>query len=74
MKNLPHEFQALAFISVNTSLEVAKKVIVSIEPVLSPVLTIFQIAIAAVTVLWIWRRARGAKLENQKAEKELESK
>jgi hypothetical protein len=68
MKNLTHEYQALAILSANTILELVKKAVVAIEPLLGPILVMGQIGVAVVTVVWIWRRAKGAKLENQNLE------
>ena len=73
MKNLPHEFQALAILSANTILAGIKHVIIAVEPVLNPLLIALQIVIAVITIVWIWRRAKGAKLDNQQKERDLKN-
>lgn len=38
----------------------------AIMEALAPMLTAAQIAVAVVTVIWIWRRAQGQRLENHR--------
>jgi len=73
MKNLSPEFQALGLLSANTIAEAIKHALAAIEPMLNPILVMLQIGIAAVTIIWIWRRAKGAKLDNEKAERDLDN-
>lgn len=68
--NIDHQVAVLAL--VNLAAEAAKKFITWIEPVLSPVLTFAQIIVAAVTIIWIWQRVKGARLDNKLKKKELD--
>lgn len=70
--NTDHQVAVLAL--VNLAAEAAKKCVTWIEPVLSPVLTFAQIAVAIVTIVWIWQRVKGAKLDNKLKKKELDKK
>ena len=68
--NTDHQVAVLAL--VNIAVEAVKKVVLWIEPVLGPVLTIGQIVIAAVTIIWIWQRVKGVKLDNKIKQRELD--
>jgi len=75
LRHLPsEEHQMLALLSVNSAAGVVNKLITKLSPGLSDVLTLSQIAVAAVTILWIFRRAKTAKLHNQKLEKQANRK
>jgi hypothetical protein len=71
LKDLSHEHQAFSLMAVNIALPAVKWVISAIEPFLSPLLTLAQIVIAVLTAVWIWRRAKGARLDNQIKERDL---
>jgi hypothetical protein len=68
------EHHLLALFSVNMILELIKKLVVAVEPLLSPLLIMVQIAVAVGTLIWIFRKARGAKLENEQKERDLKTK
>lgn len=70
--NTDHQVAVLAL--VNLVAEAAKKFVTWVEPVLNPALTIAQIVVAVVTIVWIWQRVKGAKLDNKLKQKELEKK
>lgn len=70
--NTDHQVAVLAL--VNLAAEAVKKVILWMEPVLGPVLTTGQIVIAVLTVIWIWQRVKGVKLDNKLKQKELDKK
>lgn len=71
MKNA--DGKVLALVSGNTGLSLAKDaldvVVPWLQPMLSATLTVAQIAVAIVTVVWIWRRAQGVKQENERKAK-----
>ena len=68
--NIDHQVAVLAL--VNLAAEAVKKVILWIEPVLGPVLTTGQIVIAVLTIVWLWQRVKGVKLDNKIKQKELD--
>jgi hypothetical protein len=68
--NIDHQVAVLAL--VNLAAEAVKKVILWIEPVLGPVLTTGQIVIAVLTIVWLWQRVKGVKLDNKMKQKELD--
>lgn len=72
MKNLPVELQAVMLLTTNGLLEAFQKVVTAVQPLLSPLLTLGQVVIALATIIWIFRRARGAKLDNRLKEIEIE--
>lgn len=74
MKNLSLEHQALSLMAVNTALPAVKSMLTAVEPFLGPLLTLGQIVIAIFTAVWIWRRAKGAKLDNKIKERDLNEK
>jgi hypothetical protein len=72
MKNLSVEHQAMVLLILNGAMDMLNKVIMAVQPVLTPLITAGQIVITMGTAVWIWRRARGAKLDNRIKELEIE--
>lgn len=72
MRNLPAEHQAMVLLVINGAVDVLNKLVAAVQPVLTPLLTLGQLVIAVGTAVWIWRRARGAKLDNRLKEVEIE--
>lgn len=70
--NTDHHVAVLAL--VNLAAEAVKKIFLWLAPVLGPVLTLGQIVIAVVTVIWIWQRVKGVKLDNKRKQNELDKK
>lgn len=59
----------LGLLSANSVLAALKNFTVAIEPVIGPLVGLGQFAVACVTVLWIYRRATGAKISNDAAQR-----
>jgi uncharacterized membrane protein len=74
IEHLPVEHQALAILTLNQILLALKWLVTHIEPVLGPLLVLVQIVVAVFTAVWIYRRATGAKIDNQIKQKELDKK
>lgn len=72
MKFVSTEHQIMGLITLNGALECVSKIVIAVQPVLGPILTVSQIVIAVGTAVWILRRARGAKLDNRIKEIEIE--
>jgi hypothetical protein len=72
MKNFSPEHQAMVLLIINGAVDVLNKAVAAVQPFLTPLLTLGQLVIAIGTAAWIWRRARGAKLDNRLKELEIE--
>jgi len=60
---------AIVLLAANSLASGFKNVVDLVAPALAAVLILTQIVVALVTVVWIWRRAAGAKLENNAAKR-----
>jgi len=70
--NIDHRVVVLAL--VNVAAEAVTKFFTGVAPVLGPILTFAQIVVATVTIVWIWQRVKGARLDNKLKKKALDSK
>jgi hypothetical protein len=70
--NIDHQVAVLAL--VNLGAEAVNKFFTWFAPVLSPMLTLAQIVVATVTIVWVWQRVKGARLDNKLKQKELDKK
>jgi uncharacterized membrane protein YciS (DUF1049 family) len=55
----------------NFIVELAAKALMKIEPALAPLLVVGQILVAVGTIVWIYFRIRGARLDNKIKEAQL---
>lgn len=69
-KTMENQFAILVVL--NASAAGVRQLVEWLQPVLTPILTLGQIAIAAATVVWIWQRVKGQRLDNRIKQKELD--
>lgn len=72
MKN--SEIPALALVSANSMLAGAQWVLKAVEPVLASLVTLAQVVIGVLTIIWIVQRVKGIKIENKIKALELKEK
>lgn len=60
-----------AMVAANGVVAGVREIINAVEPVLGPLISIGQLGIAVATIVWIFVRVKGARLDNKLKEKEL---
>jgi hypothetical protein len=71
LKHINTDHQVVAAITGNGALEVVKKMVEHVTPMLAPLLVAAQIVVAIATAIWIFRQARGAQLANRELEHKI---
>lgn len=66
------EHQVIGMLSASQLLGAVKSFMAAIEPLLGPIFTLTQIIVAIVTIVWIVRKMKGTKLDNERKQKELD--
>lgn len=61
----------IALVAANGFVAGVQKVVAAVQPWLAPLISLAQFAIAVATVVWIFYRIKGARLDNKLKEKEL---
>lgn len=60
-----------AMVATNGLVAGVREIISAVEPVLGPLISVGQFGIAVATIIWIFVRVKGARLDNKLKEKEL---
>ena len=74
LNRMKEDHQLVGLLLANGAGSTAHNVLTTVEPLLGPILTFIQILVGAITFVWIWRRVRGAELDNKFKEKKLRPK